>query len=117
MNNNDLKRLKTQLIDLKASLLQQEDEHKQSIQAVELDQAKVGRLSRMDAMQAQEMALETARRCTKHIIEVEKALLRIESDDYGVCIECDESINIRRLEFYPACVYCIGCAEKLEEGF
>jgi DnaK suppressor protein len=117
MNKHHRQRFKAQLIDSKARLLQQEDEHKQSIQAVELDQAKVGRLSRMDAMQAQEMALETARRCTKHIVEVEKALLRIESDDYGVCIECDEDINIRRLEFDPACVYCIGCAEKLEESF
>ncbi|MFT7387737.1 MAG: DnaK suppressor protein [Candidatus Endobugula sp.] len=115
MNNSDVKRLETQLIDLKASLLLEEDEHKQSSQPVELDQAKVGRHSCMNAMQAQEMALETARRCKKHIVEVEKALLRIESDDFGTCGACDEDINIRRLEFDPACVYCIGCAEKQEE--
>jgi DnaK suppressor protein len=114
MNKHNLERFKAQLIVSKASLLQQEDEHKQSSQPVELDQAKVGRLSRMDAMQVQEMALETARRCKKHIIEVEKALLRIASEDYGACVECDEDIDIRRLEFDPACVYCIGCAEKLE---
>ena len=114
MNKNDLKRLKAQLIDLKADLLKQEDEHKQSIEPVELDQAKVGRLSRMDAMQAQEMALETARRCKKHILKAEKALLRIELGHYGVCKECDEDIDIRRLEFDPSCEYCIGCAEKLE---
>ncbi|MFT5420806.1 MAG: DnaK suppressor protein [Candidatus Endobugula sp.] len=114
MNNSDLERLKAQLIDRKANLLQQEDEHKQASQPVELDQAKVGRLSRMDAMQAQEMALETARRCKQHIVEVEKALLRIESDNYGVCVECDDNIDVRRLKFDPACVHCIGCAEKLE---
>ncbi|MGK0441264.1 MAG: DnaK suppressor protein [Pseudohongiellaceae bacterium] len=114
MNKNDLERLKAQLIDLKASLLKQEDEHKQSSQPVELDQAKVGRLSRMDALQAQEMALETARRCQQQILNTNKALLRIALDDYGICMECDEDIDIRRLECDPACMHCIKCAEKLE---
>ncbi|MGB5483077.1 TraR/DksA family transcriptional regulator [Parasphingorhabdus sp.] len=77
---------------------------------VELDQQSVGRLSRMDAMQQQEMAHAEARRRTSDIARIEMALKRIEQDEYGWCAECGEPIAIRRLKIDPAAALCIGCA-------
>jgi DnaK suppressor protein len=78
---------------------------------VELDQARVGRLSRMDAMQAQEMAQATARRREQRLAQVEDALRRMESDDFGICFACGEEIDPRRLALDPTATRCIGCME------
>ena len=81
---------------------------------VELDQSKVGRLSRMDALQAQAMSQETERRHQLELVQIEAALRRIESGDYGYCTECDERIAEARLSFSPAAPLCITCAENKE---
>ena len=81
---------------------------------VELDQSSVGRLSRMDALQAQAMSQETERRHQLELAQIEAALRRIESGDYGYCVECDELIAEARLAFSPAAPLCIHCAERNE---
>ena len=83
-------------------------------QPVELDQTRVGRLSRMDAMQAQEMSLATRRRREVRLTRIESALGRIDSGDYGHCIRCSEPIGAERLDFDPAALLCIGCATDSE---
>lgn len=114
MNNEDIERIKAQLLNLQTDLRKQEEEFKQASQPVELDQAKVGRLSRMDAMQAQEMALEASRRRKAQLQRIGGAMRRIDSGDYGCCLSCEEEIGVRRLEFDPTSTYCIQCAEKRE---
>ena len=77
---------------------------------VQLDQQSVGRLSRMDAMQAQSMALATEERREAERVRTQAALKRIESGDYGYCLNCDEEIGIKRLEIDPATPLCLDCA-------
>jgi DnaK suppressor protein len=77
---------------------------------VELDQQSVGRLSRMDAMQQQEMAQAEARRRISDLARIEMALVRMAEDEYGWCAECGEPIAYGRLEIDPAAHLCIGCA-------
>ena len=67
-----------------------------SAEVVQLDQAKVGRLSRMDALQAQAMAQASGER--------RLAQLR----------DCEEPIDPRRLEADPTARLCIDCASKSE---
>jgi DnaK suppressor protein len=82
---------------------------------VELDQAKVGRLSRMDAIQAQAMAKASAERREQMLRHIEAALQRIDDDEFGYCQACDEPINPKRLEFDPTVRLCIDCANKAED--
>jgi len=77
---------------------------------VELDQTTQGRLSRMDALQVQAMALETDRRRELEIQRIDHALERIDSGDYGYCITCGEDIDLKRLEYDAAIPTCIDCA-------
>lgn len=77
---------------------------------VELDQQSVGRLSRMDALQGQAMALEQDRRREQELARVDAALARIASGDFGFCIACDEPISEKRLRLDPAIPTCIDCA-------
>ena len=83
---------------------------------VELDQSTVGRLSRMDALQAQAMALETDRRRTVELRRIDSALKRIEEGEYGCCVSCGEEIQTKRLENDPTTPTCIDCATLSDEG-
>ena len=79
---------------------------------VVLDQSTQGRLSRMDAMQVQAMALETKRRRELGILKIKSALKRIEEDEFGWCVSCGDEIALKRLELDPATPTCIECASK-----
>lgn len=81
---------------------------------VELDQARVGRLSRMDALQAQAMSREASRRTRVRLAMVEVALARVDSGDYGYCDACGEPINPKRLDVDPLATQCIQCASLKE---
>ena len=77
---------------------------------VELDQTRVGRLSRMDALQSQAMALETERRRALELRRIEAALRRLEEDEYGYCVTCGDEIAVERLSLDPATPQCLNCA-------
>lgn len=81
---------------------------------VELDQTRVGRLSRMDAMQAQAMSIETERRRKLELNSIKSALERIEEETYGECLGCADMISIARLEHNPSAPLCIKCAQLNE---
>jgi len=81
---------------------------------VELDQSKVGRLSRMDALQAQAMAQASGQRREAMLRNIEMALARIENGEFGICRDCEEPINPKRLEFDPTVLRCVDCASKFE---
>jgi DnaK suppressor protein len=103
------------LLALRAELESQAETGQDSAAVVELDQSKVGRLSRMDAMQAQAMAQASSNRRQTMLVKVTAALKRIDDGDYGLCRDCEEPINPKRLEFDPAAICCIECASKDEE--
>lgn len=77
---------------------------------VQLDQQSVGRLSRMDALQNQAMALAQQARRDVQTTRLNAALARIEADEFGYCDDCGEDIAIKRLELDPSVIKCIGCA-------
>lgn len=77
---------------------------------VKLDQRSVGRLSRMDALQGQAMALETERRRVQEIRRIEAALKRIDEGEYGFCAVSGEPIPRARLDLDPAAATTVGHA-------
>lgn len=113
-SNKQLQQFKTLLLKRKQALLKADETGGEAEQVVELDQARVGRLSRMDAMQAQAMSLETGRLRRLNLVKIDAALSRIEAGDFGECFECCEPINPKRLEADPTATLCIKCAQALE---
>jgi len=96
----------------RAELISLQDMSAESRGAVELDQTSVGRVSRIDAIQQQQMALASGRQRTGELVRIDAALQRIADGDYGYCITCDEPIAEKRLEFDPSLPTCIGCASR-----
>ncbi len=113
MNQSEIKKLKQILQQIRTDLQELEKISQQAGKTVELDQARTGRLTRMDAMQAQEMAQETGRRRQQKLLMIEVALQKIKADEYGYCTGCDEEIAFARLHIDPSNTLCIHCAEKL----
>ncbi len=110
----DISRLRQKLLDLREELQALVQATVDSSQVVELDQARVGRLSRMDALQAQAMSQAAGRRRELMLRNITAALARMDRDDYGLCRSCDEPINPKRLEYDPTAMLCISCAERSE---
>ncbi|MBT5331899.1 MAG: TraR/DksA family transcriptional regulator [Porticoccaceae bacterium] len=102
------------LNQLKSELERALEDASQSAATVQLDQNAVGRLSRMDAMQQQNMALANQRSISTRLAKTHKALVALEAGDYGFCEECGEEINSGRLELYPETDLCLSCQSNKE---
>ena len=81
---------------------------------VTLDQTRVGRLSRMDALAGQALAQAAQRRRGATLKALEAALARLESGQFGSCLSCDEAIALARLWHNPAVTLCLSCAAEVE---
>ncbi len=106
----DLPAMRDRLIEQRAALFDARSVSAESRSPVVLDQSSVGRLSRMDAMQQQAMALATERRRAVALTRIDAAIARIAAGDYGWCVQCGEAITPKRLALDPAVPTCIGCA-------
>ena len=117
MTNNrtvDLKDVRARLDARRQELSELTASHHDEARPVQLDQSRVGRLSRMDALQAQEMAAATERRRQLELERIDAALERIVSGEYGFCARCGDDIGLERLSFDPTTPLCITCAREGE---
>jgi len=110
VNPEALQSLRHKLEQQRDELLAMKDSQDEAGKTVELDQSRVGRLSRMDAMQNQQMALEAARRRQIQLRKIESALRRLDSGDFGYCVDCGEEIAALRLAADPSHTHCVTCA-------
>lgn len=111
----DITHFKSLLLVKREALAEVQQTGREAAETVVLDQTSVGRLSRMDAIQDQAMAIATTKRREKEILLIDAALRRLEMDDYGYCRSCEEDIAEARLIYDPAAVYCLQCAAALEQ--
>ena len=110
LKKSDLTNFKTNLLDLKREILEIEIASSGSKKPVALDQSSVGRVTRIDAIQRQQMAVESSRRRTDAMLKIEAALLRIQSHEFGICVKCGDDIAIARLDIDPTFVKCVNCS-------
>lgn len=74
--------------------------------------AAIGRLSRLDSMQMQQMALASKRRLDEERARLLEAQRRIETGNYGRCLLCGGDIDAERLEYQPDAVTCVPCLRR-----
>lgn len=114
MEKKNLENFKKLLLMRQKSLKELDETSNNATKVVELDQSRVGRISRMDALQAQAMSQEIKRRREIELQKIIAALNRISRQNYGYCSECENEIALKRLELDPSALLCIACANKLE---
>lgn len=88
---------------------------KEGTRPVDLDEP-IGRLNRMDALQAQSLARSSRQGLEIKRGQVTAALADIEEGGYGLCRRCEEPIGFRRLKVRPETPFCVRCQETLEKG-
>jgi DnaK suppressor protein len=108
--NINIEQFRKVLIERKGTLVDLMQSSLASREPVELDQTRQGRLSRQDALMQQEMAKETHRRREAELVRIDAALARIDSGDFGFCVQCDEPIAEKRLNLDPSVPVCVDCA-------
>lgn len=101
-------RIEAELAEILTSLKEE------NVDPMELDQTRVGRLSRMDAMQLQAMASGMRERLQLKCRRLEAALLRIQAGEFGICCQCSESIALERLHVDPGGPFCATCQEEID---
>ena len=109
MDEERLTYFRKRLRELKLDILKDIDANLEDSGVVELDSS-IGRLSRMDALQNQQMALELKRRLENQLLRIENAFKRMDKGQYGQCAKCKKSINEERLEVFPDTLKCVRCA-------
>jgi len=97
------------LLDTQIELKELLDSSEEAAGIVTLDQGKVGRLSRMDAMQQQQMATANRVAYQRRLNRVQQALELIKQGEYGYCDGCGEMIHPQRLKIRPESLRCVDC--------
>lgn len=106
----DVPALRQALLSHREEVLEAEAHTAEDRQAVEVDQTRIGRLSRMDALQQQALAQGLEQRRLVEIQRIDAALHRMEEGEYGYCTACGEPIAAERLRLDPTAPMCITCA-------
>lgn len=67
------------------------------------------------AAQDQNVEAELDERHNLELREIEQALQRMDAGHYGICQDCDASIDIGRLTAFPTARRCIDCKQAFEQ--
>jgi DnaK suppressor protein len=59
-----------------------------------------------------ELAARALEREAKSLMQIGAALKRIEYGEFGICLNCDETISPKRLAAVPWTAYCLHCQES-----
>ncbi len=71
----------------------------------------IGRLSRMDAIQQQEMTKASRSTLQTKLLQVKASLDAYQKNDYGYCRACEGPIGYRRLKARPEAPFCLACQD------
>jgi len=74
----------------------------------------IGRLTRIDAIQQQQMAQAGRRSLEVRLRQVSAALACHERGEYGECQSCGEPIGYERLAARPETPLCLDCQDQAE---
>ena len=109
MTNSDLKKFKDALKARQSELeglIRNRDAAAIETSADALDQ--------IQHMVERELALETLGRESAFLRETRAALRRVDAGTFGICLDCEEEINPKRLAAVPWAARCIACQERVD---
>lgn len=83
----------------------------EAMEPVTLDQAAVGRLSRIDSLQNQGLTRNLQERERVKLAHIQGALRRLDAGTYGLCVDCGGEIPFGRLYVVPEVPACASCSD------
>lgn len=113
MNKAELKKFKTILEERRKEALQAAESVKESGISFSTDDL-ADEVDLASSESDQNLSLRLRDRERTLLRKIEKALQKIENNEYGICESCGEKISVKRLEARPVTDYCILCKEEQE---
>ena len=115
MTKKDKDRYRKKLLDKKRDIIAQLSEFNNESREIETGIAMdVGDKAEISYTKEFLLSLSDAERAQLSLIE--KALKRLDTEDYGKCETCGGDIAKKRLDVIPWTPRCITCQEKEEKG-
>jgi DnaK suppressor protein len=72
----------------------------------------IGRISRMDAINNKSINEAALRAAEQKLIKLNQAKEDVKLSTFGICVKCDNPIQLGRLKFRPESVFCMNCVKK-----
>ena len=114
LTSAQVKELFDLLLSKREMLESQLSEFRDALKPVALDQTLQGRVSRMDAIQQQGVAVTAHKHPSTTLQKVASALKRFETQEFGHCRKCEEPIGYRRLKAQPESALCLSCQSLMD---
>ena len=70
----------------------------------------IGRVSRMDAINNRSVNQASLRQAETKLTNLNRALSKVNDDDFGVCLKCQNPIPVGRILIRPESFLCVNCA-------
>ena len=109
MTQDQKKEIKRHILQNLTEMESQIDQLQEKVKPIAPD-CSLGRLTRMEAMNEQEVSQRILDETLLRQTRLRNALSRIDSEMFGICIECDEEIGMARMRVRPESVRCVDCA-------
>jgi DnaK suppressor protein len=111
MDAGEQARYRRRLEDLAAEIRRRLADVAETQKPIAPDRA-IGRVTRIEALQGQQLALALRDRERQRLQRVEHALSLIRRGEYGVCGKCGQEIARARLDAHPDTFLCMECIEE-----
>ena len=72
----------------------------------------LGSLGRFELMNDQDIYEKTLKEALNRQTKLNYALTKIDNEDFGLCVECDEPISFDRLLLLPESTHCMECLQN-----
>jgi len=72
----------------------------------------IGRVSRMDAINNKTINENALRKAKQKLVSLKIALERLDDEDFGICVRCNNEIPFGRIVLMPQSRFCVYCASK-----
>ena len=73
----------------------------------------LGRLTRQEMIQEQQVNEHALHESEIRLNKLKYALGKVDKEDYGICMECEEDILFERLMLVPESSHCVSCKQEL----
>ena len=114
MNKREIEKARKTLEQMRREVLTEVQENYAASR--EIGQSNVPDLADMSSnAYSREMLLNLSDAQHQKLQDIDAALERMDSDEYGICAGCGEDIAPRRMEVRPFSRYCIECKTDIEK--
>jgi DnaK suppressor protein len=111
MTSTDLKKLRG-VLEARQAELEYLLGHREAI-AVE---SNADTLDQIQHASERDMAIGNLEREYTRLHEVRGALDRIRTGSFGICLDCEEEVSMKRLNAIPSATLCLACREAVDRN-